>query len=82
MIGITMDMHRHSFITRFLTSCLLVSLSCASVLAADTTAVSGQRVFYTGHSFHMFVPGMIEAMVKTTDIKGHKLAGQQGIGGS
>lgn len=77
-----MDMHCHPFITRFLTACLLFSLSCASVLAADNTAVPGQRIFYTGHSFHMFVPGMIEAMVKTANIKGHKLAGQQGIGGS
>jgi len=79
---ITMHIHRHPFIPRLLAACLLVSLSCASVIAADSTAVPGQRIFYTGHSFHMFVPGMIEAMVKTTDILGHKLVGQQGIGGS
>ncbi|MCF7787694.1 MAG: hypothetical protein K9N47_16310 [Prosthecobacter sp.] len=69
--------HR-SFILRFLAVCLTASLSCAF----GTDAVPGQRVFYTGHSFHMFVPGMIESMVKTTDIQGHKLVGQQGIGGS
>jgi hypothetical protein len=46
------------------------------------TAIAGQRVFYTGHSFHMFVPAMIDEIVKTTDIKGHKVAGTQGIGGS
>jgi len=79
---ITMQIHRQQFITRFLAACLLVSLSCASVFAADAAAVPGQRIFYTGHSFHMFVPGMIEAMVKTTDIQGHKFVGQQGIGGS
>lgn len=77
-----MNIHRHHFIARILAACLLVSLSCASIFAADAAAVPGQRIFYTGHSFHMFVPGMIEAMVKTTDIQGHKLVGQQGIGGS
>ncbi|WP_395737130.1 hypothetical protein [Prosthecobacter sp.] len=30
----------------------------------------------------MFVPAMIEEMVKTMDLQGHKLAGKQGIGGS
>ena len=42
----------------------------------------GQRVFYTGHSFHMFVPQRIDQMVKLTRIEGHKLVGTQGIGGS
>lgn len=77
-----MDMHRHPFITRFLTACLLASVFCSRVLSADATNVPGQRIFYTGHSFHMFVPAMIEEMVKTTDIPGHKLVGRQGIGGS
>jgi hypothetical protein len=42
----------------------------------------GLRVFYTGHSFHMFVPPRVEQMVKAAGIEGHKLAGAQGIGGS
>lgn len=46
---------------------LLIALSCIRAFAAD--AVPGQRIFYTGHSFHMFVPGMIEEMVKTMDIQ-------------
>ncbi|WP_395743641.1 hypothetical protein [Prosthecobacter sp.] len=72
-----MPIHRRFF----LTFCLTLSLSGA--FAADTpAAVPGQRIFYTGHSFHMFVPAMIEEMVKSTDIQGHKLAGRQGIGGS
>jgi hypothetical protein len=66
---------------RLLVVCLFSALSCA--FAAETpTAIPGQRVFYTGHSFHMFVPAMIEEMVKTMDIQGHKLVGKQGIGGS
>ena len=42
----------------------------------------GQRIFYTGHSFHMFVPRHVEAIVEAAGIKGHKLVGRQGIGGS
>ncbi|MDB6006232.1 MAG: hypothetical protein JWR15_3219 [Prosthecobacter sp.] len=71
-----MQLHRHLCIPTFLAVCVLAAFSCAPA------AVPGQRVFYTGHSFHMFVPAMIEEMVKTTDIQGHKLVGKQGIGGS
>lgn len=42
----------------------------------------GERVFYTGHSFHMFVPQLVERMVPLAKIEGHKLSGTQGIGGS
>ena len=50
--------------------------------ASPPTTPAGLRVFYTGHSFHMFVPQRIEQLVKAAGIQGHKLAGQQGIGGS
>jgi hypothetical protein len=43
---------------------------------------AGVRVFYTGHSFHMFVPKQIEELVKSAGIEGHRLVGRQGIGGS
>ena len=43
---------------------------------------AGLRVFYTGHSFHMFVPPRVEQLVKSAGIEGHKLVGTQGIGGS
>lgn len=42
----------------------------------------GVRVFYTGHSFHMFVPPRVEQLVKVARIEGHRLVGTQGIGGS
>jgi len=42
----------------------------------------GLRVFYTGHSFHMFVPPRVEQLVQAAGIPNHKLAGTQGIGGS
>jgi hypothetical protein len=40
------------------------------------------RVFYTGHSFHMFVPERVALMAKAASVKEYQLAGRQGIGGS
>jgi hypothetical protein len=40
------------------------------------------RVFYTGHSFHMFVPGRVGLAAKAAGVKEYQLAGAQGIGGS
>ena len=50
--------------------------------AQDAKTPPGLRVFYTGHSFHMFVPPQVEQLVKSAGIQGHTLVGQQGIGGS
>lgn len=62
---------------------LLVSIGRWSPAADESkTPPAGLRVFYTGHSFHMFVPGRIEQLVKIAGIQGHKLVGTQGIGGS
>src|SRR5438876_9253433 len=62
---------------------LVLSLAFCRIAAADEAkAPAGQRIFYTGHSFHMFVPPMIDEMVKSTAIQGHVRVGQQGIGGS
>jgi hypothetical protein len=58
-------------------------IGCASLAAQDSTGrPAGLRVFYTGHSFHMFVPRNVEQLVRSAGIEGHKLAGTQGIGGS
>lgn len=46
------------------------------------TPPTGLRVFYTGHSFHMFVPPRVEQLVKAAGIENHQLVGTQGIGGS
>lgn len=54
----------------------------AQEVAPKPAAPVGLRVFYTGHSFHMFVPPLIERMVPLAQISGHKLIGTQGIGGS
>lgn len=49
---------------------------------ADDSKPAGLRVFYTGHSFHMFVPQRVEQLVKSAGIEGHRLVGTQSIGGS
>ncbi|NUQ15873.1 MAG: hypothetical protein HUU33_11160, partial [Flavobacteriales bacterium] len=59
---------------------LLALLGAAT--AEESAAPAGVRVFYTGHSFHMFVPPRIEQLVKSAGIEGHRLVGTQGIGGS
>ena len=62
---------------------LIVALTfCRIAAAEEAKAPAGQRVFYTGHSFHMFVPPMIDELVKSAGIQGHVRVGQQGIGGS
>jgi hypothetical protein len=55
---------------------------CRIAVAEEAKVPAGQRVFYTGHSFHMFVPPMIDEIAKSTGIQGHVRVGQQGIGGS
>ncbi len=42
----------------------------------------GQRVFTCGHSFHVFVPGILADIAKKADIKDHVQVGMSSIGGS
>src|SRR5262245_49302700 len=60
---------------------LLVVVSTGTT-AEETPTPKGQRVFSAGHSFHMFVPGMLREMALAGGIKDHVLAGTQSIGGS
>src|SRR5262245_38772755 len=61
----------------------VLAVACVNLApTANAQAPAGLRVFYTGHSFHMFVPQQGEQLVKAAGIQGHKLAGRQGIGGS
>lgn len=82
-----MSVHSHLHRRQFLTVAYCISLlavACSSSVAADVTQEipEGVRVFYTGHSFHMFVPPRVEQLVEAAGIKGHQLVGSQGIGGS
>lgn len=58
---------------------LLVALPC---VGREDKPVTTLRVFYTGHSFHMFVPTLMERMTKAANVKDYQQAGKQGIGGS
>src|SRR5688572_29623302 len=82
-------MHRRFSLARWAVlaaaGCLLLTptLGDRHVAADDAKSLpSGLRVFYTGHSFHMFVAPRMEQLVKAAGIEGHRLAGTQGIGGS
>lgn len=67
-----------------LVTCAVLLLTARSPAIAEEagTPPAGLRVFYTGHSFHMFVPPRVDAIAKAAGIEAHKLAGSQGIGGS
>lgn len=68
--------------TRILWCWTILVLACGIASGQDAKAPAGQRVFYTGHSFHMFVPSAIDQLVKSANIQGHKQVGAQGIGAS
>ncbi|HUR55842.1 MAG TPA: hypothetical protein VMZ71_17020 [Gemmataceae bacterium] len=50
--------------------------------AQPVAAPKGQRVFVTGHSFHMPMVDAFDQISKAAKIDGHKLAGRQSLGGS
>lgn len=55
---------------------------CCVLPSAGSADEPSLRVFYTGHSFHMFVPARVGLQAKAGGITEYKLAGTQGIGGS
>jgi len=42
----------------------------------------GLRIFTCAHSFHGFVPGLLEKIAESAGIEGHVQLGKSGIGGS
>jgi hypothetical protein len=50
--------------------------------AEEKTPPKGLRVFTCGHSFHVFMPGILAEIAKSAGIKDHKFAGISSIGGS
>src|SRR5688500_13277875 len=67
---------------------LAIALGGARLAADEATAATpgqtetGQRIFSAGHSFHVFVPGILSEMAKAAGIKGHTQVGVQSLGGS
>jgi len=49
---------------------------------ATAAVEKGQRLFMTGHSFHMFMRSSLPELVESAGIKGQELIGTQFIGGS
>ena len=61
------------------------SLAIAQANAKGNDGVpvdTGQRVFSAGHSFHVFVPRILDDMAKAAGIKDHVFVGMSAIGGS
>jgi hypothetical protein len=66
-----------------------VSLSVLVLCVASTGAalyaqgeVQGRRVFFSGHSFHYFMPPIVADIAKNAGIKDHTQLGLSAIGGS
>ena len=49
---------------------------------ADDAPVKGLRVLTAGHSFHVWMPGLLNDLAKNAGIIGHQQAGLSSIGGS
>ena len=66
--------------------CALLALAfgAATPQAAEEppAAPKGLRVFSAGHSFHVFMPGILADIAKGAGIKDHKQVGVSSIGGS
>src|SRR4051794_30075518 len=74
--------------------CLLALLALAPLPATDGAGLHtkdgklaepitrGQRVFTCGHSFHVWVPGIVADLCKKAEIPNHLQVGLSSIGGS
>jgi hypothetical protein len=54
----------------------------ASGAEADPEISQGQKIFYTGHSFHVFIPPIMKNLAEAAGIKGQENLGLSSIGGS
>lgn len=69
-----------AIIASFLFATQAVSQEKKDKIAEPIT--KGQRVFTCGHSFHVFVPGILTDIAKKAEIKDHVQVGLSSIGGS
>ncbi len=68
----------------------LVSERMVNAVRADEPAAKpavgdvpkGQRIYSIGHSFHVFMPGILQQIAKSAGITDHKQVGLSSIGGS
>jgi hypothetical protein len=60
----------------------VVALTACFSIAGAAEGPKGQRVFSLGHSFHMFMPGILTEIAKSAGIADHRQVGASSIGGS
>jgi hypothetical protein len=72
-----------------LVALVLVTLGCPRAVSQEKKAdklaepiTKGQRVFSCGHSFHVFVPGILSNLAASAGIQEHTQVGLSSIGGS
>ncbi len=53
-----------------------------STQQSKTSAPKGLRIFTCGHSFHAWVPPLLEDLAKSAGISGHQTVGVSSLGGS
>lgn len=74
---------RDRMIPRLTLALALVWCQSSITRAADATSDGkGQRVYTAAHSFHFFVPPILEDIAESAGIRGHEVAGMSYIGGS
>src|SRR5262245_1495930 len=76
-------LHRNHFLAVIGPALFFATAVARSDDAKSTRAIDrGQRVFSCGHSFHVFVPGILNDLAKSAGINDHVQVGMSGIGGS
>jgi hypothetical protein len=81
-------MHNHGFrlfhrpIGRLALALLLFIGTPASRIAADDAPAKGWRVLTAGHSFHVWMPGILNDVAAKARIRGHQPVALSSIGGS
>ena len=76
-----------TLLARRLTLCIAFSLELAlawlpSMAARAADVPKGVRVYSIGHSFHVFMPGILAQIAKSAGIADHQQVGLSSIGGS
>ncbi|HEX3869762.1 MAG TPA: hypothetical protein VHV77_04970 [Pirellulales bacterium] len=60
----------------------LTRVPAARAADSQPPVTKGLRLFFTGHSFHMFVVRLLDEIAEKAGIEGQKIVGKSGIGGS
>lgn len=60
----------------------LACLGLSSLMGAESPPQKGLRILTAGHSFHVWMPGLLIDIASKADITGHQQVGLSSIGGS